>query len=292
MNVHPIIESPRRWVPAVGIALVAIAVQVGLLMRYAEAAWLPALADGVCAVALFGALAYLSWFVVGYVSLIQTDVVTAVLVLLFWLAGGFAVQQMLEQGLHTVYAPYLVTLPFRLLVGLLCWIGVMLWYRLQALRASGAEAEDAAEERELQLERASMAEPTAEEVLIETALGGEASAEEVSVAGCMDRIAVKNGARIHLIPTHELLYIQACGDYVTLVTAQGQHVKEQTMKYFEAHLPAAGFVRIHRSTIVNVTQISRVELFGKENYQLLLKNGAKLRVSHSGYRLLKERLEL
>lgn len=108
----------------------------------------------------------------------------------------------------------------------------------------------------------------------------------------MDRIAIKDGARIHLIPTHELLYIQACGDYVTLITPQGQHVKEQTMKYFEAHLPTAAFVRIHRSTIVNVTQISRVELFGKENYQLLLKNGAKLRVSHSGYRLLKERLEL
>jgi DNA-binding LytR/AlgR family response regulator len=47
---------------------------------------------------------------------------------------------------------------------------------------------------------------------------------------------------------------------------------------------------VHRSTIVNVTQISRVELFGKETYQLLLKNGVKLRVSLSGYRLLKERL--
>lgn len=89
-----------------------------------------------------------------------------------------------------------------------------------------------------------------------------------------------------------LLYIQACGDYVTLVTPEGQYVKEQTMKYLETHLSAAGFVRVHRSTIVNVTQISRVELYEKENYRLLLKNGTKLRVSHSGYRLLKERLEL
>ena len=61
---------------------------------------------------------------------------------------------------------------------------------------------------------------------------------------------------------------------------------------FETHLPSDTFVRVHRSTIVNVTQISRVELFGKETYQLLLKNGVKLRVSLSGYRLLKERLGL
>ena len=70
----------------------------------------------------------------------------------------------------------------------------------------------------------------------------------------------------------------------------GEYLKEQTMKYFDAHLPSAGFVRVHRSTIVNVTQISRVELFGKETYQLLLKTGVKLKVSLSGYRLLKERL--
>lgn len=89
-----------------------------------------------------------------------------------------------------------------------------------------------------------------------------------------------------------MLYVQACGDYVTLVTPEGQYVKELTMKYLETHLSAAGFVRIHRSTIVNVTQISRVELFGKESYRLLLKNGDKLRVSLSGYKLLKTRLAL
>lgn len=49
-----------------------------------------------------------------------------------------------------------------------------------------------------------------------------------------------------------------------LVTPAGEYIKEQTMKYFEAHLPVDNFVRIHRSTIVNVTQISRVELFGKK----------------------------
>lgn len=271
MSIHPIIESPRQWIPALLLLLVAVVVQAALLMGYAGASLLPAVGDSVLAVALFGVLAYFSWFVIGFVSLVQTDIVVAVLALLFWLAGGFAVQQSLEEATNTVYAPFLVTLPFRLLAGVPCWAVVMLWYRLQTIQVSKLEAEDAAEEREMQLESTSVV---------------------VQPEELIDRITVKDGSRIHLISTCDLLYIQACGDYVTLVTPEGQYVKEQTMKYLEIHLPAAGFVRVHRSTIVNVKQISRVELYGKENYRLLLKNGTKLRVSHSGYRLLKERLEL
>lgn len=271
MSIHPIIESPRRWIPALLLLLLAAIVQSALLMGYGGASLLPAVADGVLAVALFGVLAYFSWFVIGFVSLMQTDIIVSVLALLFWLAGGFAVQQSLEEAMCTAYAPFLVTLPFRLLAGVLCWVVVMLWYRLQSVADARLEAEDAAEEREMQLESTPRVEQPEEFI---------------------DRITVKDGSRIHLISTSDLLYIQACGDYVTLVTPEGQYVKEQTMKYLETHLPAAGFVRVHRSTIVNVTQISRVELYEKENYRLLLKNGTKLRVSHSGYRLLKERLEL
>jgi DNA-binding LytR/AlgR family response regulator len=64
------------------------------------------------------------------------------------------------------------------------------------------------------------------------------------------------------------------------------------MKYFDSHLPPAVFVRIHRSTIVNANHIMRVELFGKESYRVRLKNGASLRASIAGYKLLKERLGL
>ena len=74
----------------------------------------------------------------------------------------------------------------------------------------------------------------------------------------IDRITIKDGSRIHIIKVEDLLYIQACGDYATLVTSDGEYIKEQTMKNFETHLPADNFVRIHRSSIVNVTQISRV----------------------------------
>lgn len=52
----------------------------------------------------------------------------------------------------------------------------------------------------------------------------------------LDRITVKDGSRIHIIRTDELIYLQACGDYVMLNTPSGEYLKEQTMKYFETHL--------------------------------------------------------
>ena len=64
------------------------------------------------------------------------------------------------------------------------------------------------------------------------------------------------------------------------------------MKYFERSLPSPEFVPIHRSYIVNTEQILRVELFGKETYQVRLKDGTYLRASSAGYKLLKERLSL
>lgn len=159
-------------------------------------------------------------------------------------------------------------IPFRLLFGVPTWIAILLWYHLMAIKE---ETDGQKQDKEAIVHQSE-----------------EQSTELQSEI--LDRITVKDGSRIHLLTVGELLYIQACGDYVTLVTPTGEYIKEQTMKYFDSHLPSAVFVRIHRSTIVNVTCISRVELFGKETYQLLLKNGVKLRVSLSGYKILKERL--
>jgi hypothetical protein len=107
----------------------------------------------------------------------------------------------------------------------------------------------------------------------------------------IDRISVKDGTNIHIIPVEDIFCLQAGGDYVTLFTPTGQHLKEQTLKYFETHLPLY-FVRIHRSSIVNTNHIFRVELFGKDNYVVKLKNGLTLKASTTGYRLLRARLAL
>ena len=275
MQAHPIMDSSRRWISVLLLVAAAIGIYTGLLMTYAGAGLWPALTDGTVSVVLFCGLAYLSWFAIGIVSSVQTEIVVSVLAILFWLAGGFAMQEWIELIGTTAYAPFVVTAPFRGLSGILCWIVIMMWYRLLALQAGQSlSKEEVMPEEE---------EPVKENNVEET---------EQPVEEFLNRITVKDGTRIHLINTEDLLYVQACGDYVTLVTPEGQYVKEITMKYLETHLSAAGFVRIHRSTIVNVTQISRVELFGKESYRLLLKNGDKLRVSLSGYKLLMTRLAL
>ncbi len=108
----------------------------------------------------------------------------------------------------------------------------------------------------------------------------------------IERIAVKSGTKIHVVPIAEVICLIADGDYVQVVTEKGKFLKEQTMKYFETHLPENQFIRVHRSCIVNVEAISRIELYEKQSQQLMLKNGDKIKVSQAGYKLLREKLSL
>ncbi len=108
----------------------------------------------------------------------------------------------------------------------------------------------------------------------------------------INHIAVKNGTKIHVVSTDEIICLMADGDYVQVVTSRGKFLKEQTMKYFEEHLPANRFVRVHRSCIVNTTAISRIELYEKQTQQLVLSNGDKIRTSINGYKNLKQALKI
>ena len=205
------------------------------------------------------ALAYLAWFIVGTVSMYRTNVIVAIAGVLFWLSGSFMICDIMVRIAGIAYIPFAPTIPFCLLFG------------IPFVVSSADCGRHFITNRKFHRPEAEKAAPLPQEESI-------------------DRITVKDGSRIHIIKVEDLLYIQACGDYATLVTSDGEYIKEQTMKNFETHLPADNFVRIHRSSIVNVTQISRVEQYGKETYQVTLKSGVKLRVSLSRYRLLKERL--
>ncbi len=108
----------------------------------------------------------------------------------------------------------------------------------------------------------------------------------------LERIAVKTGSNIHVISTDHIIYLEAEGDYVLIHTNDGKHLKEKTMKYFENHLDNAQFVRIHRSYIVNVNVISKIELYDKENYLVLLKDNSRLKASSNGYKQLKNILKI
>jgi two-component system LytT family response regulator len=71
---------------------------------------------------------------------------------------------------------------------------------------------------------------------------------------------------------------------------EGHFLKQKTMKYFETHLDPKKFIRIHRSCIVNSAQLAEIQQYGKESWILLTKQGAKLKISKSGYLTLKQYL--
>ncbi|MDR3094160.1 MAG: LytTR family transcriptional regulator DNA-binding domain-containing protein [Bacteroidales bacterium] len=107
-----------------------------------------------------------------------------------------------------------------------------------------------------------------------------------SVPETLTRIAVKDRQQIHVVPVGDIDYIEADGDYVKLHTGKNAFLKEKTMKYFEENLPSQ-FIRIHRSYIVNVNGVSKIELYEKESYRVYLKSGIILKASSTGYKALK-----
>lgn len=109
-------------------------------------------------------------------------------------------------------------------------------------------------------------------------------------AGETDRVVVRLGTRIVVIPTDTIYYIEAQDDYVMIYSSLGNYLKEKTMKYFENHLPHNRFLRIHRSYIVSIGQIVSVELYEKDTRLVVLKCGARLKASAEGYKRLRELL--
>lgn len=106
----------------------------------------------------------------------------------------------------------------------------------------------------------------------------------------LSRIVVRKGNSINLITVDQLKYIEAQDDYVMIYHSAGKALKQKSMKYFEENLPAKDFVRVHRGYIVKVSEITRIEPYGKDNHVAVLNSGEKLPVSRTGYKHLKEEL--
>lgn len=104
----------------------------------------------------------------------------------------------------------------------------------------------------------------------------------------LERIAVKNGPKITIIPTKTLRWLEAQDDYVKIHSEGGKFMKKKTMKFFEDHLDQNTFIRIHRSSIININFIKQMELYEKESYRVILKDETKLPVSKTGLQKLKE----
>jgi len=106
----------------------------------------------------------------------------------------------------------------------------------------------------------------------------------------LERVIVRSGSKIIVIPVDSIWYLEAQDDYVKIHSEQGSYLKEKTMKYFMQNLPYGRFIQIHRSYIVNVDQIVSVELYEKNTHLVSLKCGAKLRASQEGYKRLRQLL--
>jgi two-component system, LytTR family, response regulator len=106
----------------------------------------------------------------------------------------------------------------------------------------------------------------------------------------IDRIVVKTGSKITVVPTAKIQYLEADDDYVEVHTLDERYLKQQTMKYFEAHLDDSEFIRVHRSFIVRISEIIQLEQYEKDSKILILKSGKKIKVSKTRLKNLKEKL--
>ena len=108
-----------------------------------------------------------------------------------------------------------------------------------------------------------------------------------NTAGQNNRIVVKTKGKIKIIPITEVKLIEAASDFVKIYTEEGIFLKSKTMAYFENCLDTNLFVRVHRSYILNIEQVTRLETYEKESYIAILKNNSKVPVSKTGYQKLK-----
>lgn len=105
------------------------------------------------------------------------------------------------------------------------------------------------------------------------------------------RIVVKDGARVHIIPVGQIDYIEAQDDYVALHSVGKTYLKQQTISGIEASLDPALFVRVHRSFIVNLERVAKIEPYTKDSRLAILSGGSQVPVSRAGYMRLKELME-
>ncbi len=117
----------------------------------------------------------------------------------------------------------------------------------------------------------------------------EAVVEEAALsAQQITRVVLKDGGKIRIISIMQIQYMEAADDYVKIYTSEGYFLKKKTMGFFNESLPPQQFVRIHRSYIINIQLINRIDAYEKESWLAILTTGQKLPISKTGYTKLKE----
>lgn len=284
--IHPFFDNTSKTLQYAAIWLLYAIIQTFIFNGLINVPLAVLLTDGLIHGTLFGLLGALLWSVIRYGNFsvltlhqrLLNYIALAIIALVVWLGlGYYGIELCFGSTIADTFIPLLPTKGF---IGLLVYLLLVLQFRLINQNEDTPTAIEPAEQE-------TAAPGVTEEIAIQGDIPVSNSAVEV-----LERIAVKSGAKIHVIMIPEIIYMQADGDYVQIFTTNGKYLKEQTMKYFETHLPPTQFVRVHRSIIVNVEMISRIELYEKQSQQITLKNGQQIKTSPAGYKSLRAVLNL
>ena len=104
----------------------------------------------------------------------------------------------------------------------------------------------------------------------------------------LERVLIREDGRVHVLPVERIDFVEAQDDYLSFVSGGQRQRKQQTMADIEAQLDRTRFVRIHRSYLLNIQRLARIEPYAKDSWLAILTDGNKLPVSRSGYLRLKE----
>jgi two-component system LytT family response regulator len=142
-------------------------------------------------------------------------------------------------------------------------------------------------------ERLAQALAHARERLAAPAAEGEAALRAVVGAAQarhqpLERVLIRDGARVQVIPVARIDYVEAQDDYVAFFADGRQWLKNQRMAELESQLDPRAFLRVHRSYIVNLGAIARIEPAGKDGHCAVLKSGARIPISRSGYQKVRD----
>jgi two-component system LytT family response regulator len=107
----------------------------------------------------------------------------------------------------------------------------------------------------------------------------------------LQRVAIRDGANVHVIPASKIDYVEAQDDYISFRSEGKNLLKQQTLADIESALDPAQFVRIHRSYVLNIDRLARLELYAKDSHAAILRDGTRLPVSRSGYARLNAALK-
>lgn len=271
----PIFDNTTKIIRYIAIWILFALLQIPAFVPITKLPFSILVCDGFIHALVFGLLGILLWYVLKYgnfqvLNLFQrilNQIVIGFLIVILWMAAGIGFHYILwgDSNLQ----PLLLLLAPRAFIGILVYLIMLQSFNLILKSETNQIADNKID--------------TLSEIPIN---------EQLPSTEIIDRIALKIGNKIQMVLVHDILYLQAEGDYVRIFTMNGKYLKEQTMKYFEEHLPDNLFVRVHRSVIVNIEMISRIELYEKQTQRLTLQNGEQIKTSPAGYKALRNRLNL